>query len=460
MQVAVIGAGYVGLTTATCLAEIGHSIECVDIDATRVEALKQGKVPIHEPDLEHLMRRNLAAGRLRFSDDMIAATKEAEIVIIAVGTPKAAGGEADLSFVKSVARQLASCIRPKTVIAVKSTVGPGTARLIREVIAERRRDLDFWVTSNPEFLREGSAVEDFFMPDRIVIGADDPDAAARLAELYRPLLERGVPSVTTSTVNAELIKYAANAFLALKVGFINDVADLCERADGDIAAVAKGIGLDSRIGSRFLRPGPGFGGSCFPKDTEAFAAAGRRFGAPQPLIETLVARNQGRKRALATKVLTELKGKSGARVAVLGVAFKADTDDVRESAALTIIPVLQDAGVKVVAHDPEATANAARLLTGVEWRDCPYEAARDADLVLILTEWNAYRVLDIARLSRVMRGATVFDCRNLMEPQEVAAHGLRYVSLGRAAAPRSSTTASMSKASKRQDRRVASPSHL
>lgn len=461
MDVAIIGAGYVGLTTAACLAELGHTVTCVDVDAARIAALKEGHVPIHEDGLEDVIRRNAQLGRLHFSRDLAGAAAQAAIVLIAVGTPKGAGGEVDLTHVKAAARQLAPVIRPKTVVAIKSTVAVGTARLIREVIAEERGGLDFWVTSNPEFLREGSAVGDFFCPDRIVIGADDAEAGARLKELYQPLLGRNVPLVLTSTANAEVIKYAANAFLALKVGFINDVADLCEKADGDVAAVAKGIGLDSRIGPQFLSPGPGFGGSCFPKDTEAFAASGRKFGAPQGLIETLIARNEARKRTLATRILSELDDVEGASVAVLGVAFKANTDDVREAAALTIIPLLQDAGVSISAHDPKAAANAARFVSDVAWHDCPYEACRDADVAVVLTEWDDYRSLDLARLSRVMRGKTIFDCRNLMDPQRVARHGFRYVSLGRAAVPRSASVApSVSKATKRQMPRLASTTPL
>lgn len=436
MQVTVIGAGYVGLTTAACVAELGHAVACVDVDVSKVAMLDAGNVPIREAGLDALIGRNRASGRLQFTIDVAKAAARADVVLIAVGTPRGTGGDADLTHVKAAAREIARAIRPKTVVTIKSTVAVGTARLIREVIAERRGGLDFWITSNPEFLREGSAVRDFFEPDRIVIGADDPEPAARLTELYRPLLDRGVPLVVTSTVNAELIKYTANAFLALKVGFINDVADLCEKAEADINAVVKGVGLDRRIGPQFLSPGPGFGGSCFPKDTEAFAAAGRKFSCPQPLIETLVTRNQARKHQLAKRILGELNGLAKARVAVLGVAFKADTDDVRDSAALTIIPALRAAGVSVSAFDPWARANASRVLKDVAWHEDPYAACSGADLVVILTEWAMFRTLDLPLLSRHMRGSTIFDCRNLMDPHHVASQGFRYVSLGRPAAPR------------------------
>jgi UDPglucose 6-dehydrogenase len=457
MHVAVIGAGYVGLTTSGCLAELGHEVTCVDIDCERIAFLRQGGIPIHEPGLDKLVHENSAAGRLRFSSKIADAVAAAEIVLIAVGTPRTAGGEVDLSYVKAAARMLAPAIRPKTIVAIKSTVAVGTARLIREVIAEVRGALDFHVASNPEFLREGNAVHDFMSPDRIVIGADDKEAGARLADLYRPLTERNVPVVLTGTANAELIKYAANAFLALKIGFINDVADLCERVDGDISAVSHGIGLDSRIGPAFLTPGPGYGGSCFPTDTEAFANIGRRHSAPQPLIETLIARNEARKRNLAARILAELTvAPSQATVTLLGLAFKADTDDMRESAALTIAPMLRAAGVSVRAYDPMARVE----IEGVTHHDCAYEASHGADVVVILTEWDEFRKLDLPKLARAMRGATLFDCRNLLDPKTVSAHGLRYVSLGRAAVPRTSARPSVSKAGKRTERKVASPSTL
>jgi UDPglucose 6-dehydrogenase len=450
MQVVVIGAGYVGLTTAACIAELGHAVTCADVDISKIAMLDEGNVPIREAGLDALVGRNRAAGRLHFTVDVANAAARADVVLISVGTPRGAGGDADLTHVKAVAREVARAIKPKTVVTIKSTVAVGTARLIREVIAEKRGGLDFWITSNPEFLREGSAVRDFFEPDRIVIGADDPEPAARLTELYRPLIDRGVPLVVTSTVNAELIKYTANAFLALKVGFINDVADLCEEAEADINAVIKGVGLDRRIGPRFLSPGPGFGGSCFPKDTEAFAAAGRKYSCPQPLIETLVMRNQVRKHRLAKKILGELNGLAHARVAVLGIAFKANTDDVRDSAALTIIPLLRAAGVSVSAFDPWARANASRVLKDVAWHEDAYAACSGADLVVILTEWEMFRTLDLSRLSQHMRGSTIFDCRNLMDPQDVASQGFRYVSLGRPAAPRVAPTT----AAKSADNRV------
>ncbi len=435
-----IGAGYVGLTTGVCLAELGHDVICADVDTGRIANLNAGVLPFMENGLEELMSRNVADGRLHFTDDLALAVVERELIMIAVGTPKGAAGEADLSFVRQAARLIAPMMAPKTVVTLKSTVVVGTAREIREVIAEERGALDFWVTSNPEFLREGSAVSDFLSPDRIVIGADDRDAAERLKDLYRPLLSKGVSLVETGTANAELIKYAANAFLALKIGFINDVADLCENIDGDIVAIARGIGLDRRIGAAFLSPGPGYGGSCFPKDTEAFAATGRRHRAPQPIVETLIERNSKRRRRIADRILDELVDIRSPTIAVLGVAFKANTDDVRESPALDIIAFLQENGVKVQAFDPWATTKAALLLPGVAWCSDPYEAVAEADMAVILTEWDIFRSLDLIKLGNAMRSRVLFDCRNIFEPEKVVQSGFRHLSIGRATVPRDART--------------------
>jgi UDPglucose 6-dehydrogenase len=433
MKIAMIGAGYVGLTTGACLAQLGHKVTGVDIDAGKIEGLARGRVPIYEPGLEAVLREQMESGRLRFSTDVAAAVADADAIFLAVGTPSGPSGDIDLSFVQQAASQIAPAIKPNAVVVLKSTVVVGTCRRVREVVAERRGGLDFSVASNPEFLREGSAIEDFLCPDRVVVGADDRRAARVMERLYAPLRRQGVPYIQTSTANAELIKYAANAFLALKVGFINDVANLCEATGGDVTAVARGIGLDRRIGTAFLAAGPGFGGSCFPKDTRAFAATGRKYGAPQGLIETLIERNHERKQALARRILKELAGNPvGKRVAVLGVAFKADTDDVRESAALTIVPMLQDAGVAVQVHDPQAQKGADPALGDAQWHDTPYSAAEGADAVVVLTDWDEYRRLDLKRLAKVMAGRTIIDYRNLLQPQAPAQHGLRYVGLGRA----------------------------
>lgn len=434
MKIAVIGAGYVGLTTAVCLAQQDNAVRVYDIDSSRLEKLATGKLPIFEPGLEKATRSALMRGALKFSSSVEECVRSADIVFLTVGTPPLADGQIDLSFIRSAARQIALPLKPATVVVIKSTVTAGTCRKIADLIARKRKAADITVASNPEFLREGSAMADFLNPDRIVVGADDPRTAAILAKLYRPITLRGVRLLSTSTRNAELIKYAANAFLALKIGFINDVAELCEHMDGDIAEVAEGIGLDKRIGHSFLAPGPGFGGSCFPKDTRAFAMTGRQNGAPQRLIETLIAQNDERKARLASRILNAGSLSGGGKVAVLGLAFKANTDDVRESPALAIIPHLQKAGVRVRAHDPKAIANARDLLSDVDWLDCPYEAARGAQAVVILTEWDDYRCLQLRRLARLMSGSTLFDFRNLFDPAEVAEHGLRYVGIGRPAA--------------------------
>jgi UDPglucose 6-dehydrogenase len=430
MKLAVIGAGYVGLTTAACLAELRQTVVCADIDSHRITLLRRGELPIFEPGLDRLVAANLAHHRLSFSDAPASASAEADAVFIAVGTPSAANGEIDLSFVEEAGRQIAPMLKPNAVVVVKSTVPSGACRQLREIIAEARGALDFSVASNPEFLREGSAVEDFLRPDRIVIGTDDAHAEALLRSIYEPFSRRGVPIVATTPANAELIKYAANAFLALKIGFINDVANLCEAVGGNVAEVAQGIGLDRRIGSGFLNPGPGFGGSCFPKDTRGFAATGRRFDAPQSLIEALVAANEQRKRAMVCRLLRELPG-AGTPVAVLGLGFKGGTSDMREALSLDVIPALLEAKADVRVHDPLIGPEILRRFPGVDSFESPYMAASDAELVAILTDDEAYRRLDLARLRRAMAGRTLVDFRNLLDPAAVGEHDFRYVSIGR-----------------------------
>jgi UDPglucose 6-dehydrogenase len=433
MDVVIMGAGYVGLTTGACFASLGHKVCCVDIDERRVADLEKGLMPIYEPGLEQLMAKNREAGRLRFSADIGASVADADLVFLAVGTPSRADGDIDLSYIKSAARDVAPFLADNAVIVIKSTVVAGTAKVIADIISAGRSGRRINVASNPEFLREGSAISDFLKADRIVVGADEEAAGSILKELYRPLIERGIPFVSTTTVDAELIKYAANAFLALKIGFINDVANICENAGGDVTAVAEGIGLDRRIGQAFLQPGPGFGGSCFPKDTRAFAATGKRFNAPQALVETLIDLNEKRKDELAQRILAALDptGRSK-KVTILGMAFKAQTDDVREAAALSIIPILQRAGVQVCAHDPKAQAPARRILgDDVVWHDDIYTAATEADVVVVLTEWEDYRQMNLSQLAKVMRGHHLFDFRNLFDPQEVTCYGLLYHSVGR-----------------------------
>ena len=436
MEIAVIGAGYVGLTTAACMADQGNRVVCIDTDPDRVERLRQGKLPIYEPGLGALIRRLTAAGMLRFSTRHDEAVSGSDFVFLAVGTPSAADGSVDLQYIEAAALDIAPHLGDGTVVAVKSTVPPGTARHVQKLIAAAAFTTDFSVVSNPEFLREGSAIDDFQRPDRIVIGSLDDHGGARMQELYSPFGTRNVPFVMTSAENAELIKYASNAFLALKIGFINDLADLCEVIGGDVADVARGIGLDRRIGPAFLAAGPGFGGSCFPKDTRALAMSAKALDAPQPLVELVIGRNQGRMQKIAGKVLQILRRSNAqpATVAVLGLAFKSETDDMREAASLTVIPSLQQEGISIRAYDPKAMSKASPLLQDVQLCDCPYEAARDADAILILTEWSAFRQLDLARLSASMRGHVVIDYRNLFKPTEVITHGLDYFSVGRPAA--------------------------
>ena len=435
MDIAIVGTGYVGLTTGACMAALGHTVSCVDIDAKKIESLQRGELPLYETGLEDLVAGEQQSGRLRFTVDLATGIRNAAIVFIAVGTPPDARGDVDLSFVEQAADDIAPHLSKSAVLVLKSTVPAGTARQVKRRLSLLGRRNP--VASNPEFLREGSAVADFFNPDRIVVGADETTAARMLVQLYAPFEARGVPVITTSTVDAELTKYAANAFLALKIGFINEVSDLCEQAGADISAVAACVGYDRRIGSAFLAPGPGFGGSCFPKDTRAFVATGRRFGANQMLVESLVRSNEHRKVKLAERILDALPRRSSERiVTILGTSFKAGTDDMREAAAVTIVPLLQRSGVKVKAHDPKSRHVGERLLPGVGWDEDPYAAIAGADAVVVLTEWQEYRALDFQRIASSMRGDLVFDYRNLLHACDVTAHGLRYVSLGRPASQR------------------------
>lgn len=430
MDIAIVGTGYVGLTTGACLAALGHTIHCVDIDVEKVAGLKRGALPIFEAGLDELVSSSQEAGKLHFTADLAQAVRQAEIVFISVGTPPGERGDVDLSFVERAADDIAPHLGQRAVLVLKSTVPAGTARRIRQRLGRYGKNNP--VASNPEFLREGSAVEDFFNPDRIVIGADETAATAALARLYAPFKNRGVPVLTTSTVDAELTKYAANAFLALKIGFINEVADLCEQTGGDVSAVAAGIGHDRRIGDAFLSPGPGFGGSCFPKDTRAFIATGHRFGASQSLVESLVRSNDLRKKRLAHRILAALRDPARSTVAILGTAFKTGTDDMREAAALTILPLLLKSGVTVKAHDPQSRRSGEELLPGVLWQDSPFAAVAEADATVILTEWPDYRSLDLSRVASLMRGDLLFDYRNLLNARDATRAGLRYASLGRA----------------------------
>jgi UDPglucose 6-dehydrogenase len=434
MNIAMIGTGYVGLVSGVCFAEFGFEVTCVDTNPSIVERLTAGKVTIYEPGLDEMLDRNLKQGRLRFTTELAEAVRAADVVFIAVGTPSRRGdGAADLQYIFAAADQIADHMQPGAVIAIKSTVVVGTGARVRDHIRARRPGVTFSMASNPEFLREGSAIEDFMRPDRVVVGADDETGREAMRRVYRPLNLRETPIVMTTLENAELIKYAANAFLAMKVTFINQVADLCEKVGGNVHDVARGIGMDKRIGSKFLHAGPGFGGSCFPKDTRAFAATGREHGAPQRLIEAVVDVNESRKREMAERIVAAAREVGGSTVAILGIAFKPGTDDVREAPSLDIVPTLQEAGLTVRAHDPEGMENAKPLLAGVAWCDSAYEAVEGADVTVLLTEWNHFRALDLHRVAELMRGRVLIDLRNVYQAADLAGTGLTYQSVGRPA---------------------------
>ena len=436
MRICMIGAGYVGLVSGVCFSEFGFHVDCIDLDSERIENLNNGVIPIYEPGLDDLVARNTEAGRLFFTTDFDNTVANADVIFIAVGTPSRRGdGEADLEYVFNAARGIARVMKPGAIVVTKSTVVVGTNRRIGEIIRETRPGVAFSIASNPEFLREGSAIEDFMRPDRVIIGVEDEAAENALRRLYRPLSLRDAPIVATTLENAEIAKYAANAFLAMKVTFINEVADLCEKSGGNVQEIARAIGLDKRIGPKFLHAGPGFGGSCFPKDTRAFAATGKRYGARQSLIEQVIEINETRKAAMAERVLETLDDPRASTVAVLGIAFKPNTDDIREAPSLTIIGELLKAGVSVRAHDPEAMENAGKVLDKVTFCDTELEAATGADAVVIITEWNAYRGMDLTELAGVMRGNRLIDLRNVFRPDDVQSTGLRLSSIGRGNQP-------------------------
>jgi len=434
MRVAMIGTGYVGLVSVACFADFGHDVVCVDKDPSKIERLERGEIPIFEPGLDDLVTANVRGGRLSFALDAAEAIRTADAVFIAVGTPSRRGdGHADLSYVHAAAEEIAGLIEGFTVVVTKSTVPVGTGDEIERIIRARRPDADFAVVSNPEFLREGAAIEDFKRPDRVVVGTEDPRAQAVMRELYRPLNLNETPILFTGRRTSELIKYAANAFLAMKITFINEMADLCEAVGADVQQVARGIGLDKRIGSKFLHAGPGYGGSCFPKDTIALVRTAADAGAPVRLIETTVAINDARKKAMAGKVAAALDGDlAGKTVALLGLTFKPNTDDMRDAPSLDVAPALIAMGATVQAFDPEGMHEAAKLLDEVQFRDGPYEAVTGADVVVILTEWDQFRALDIDRIKGLMRQPVMVDLRNVYRPEEMRARGFRYASIGRA----------------------------
>ncbi|HEY3697182.1 UDP-glucose/GDP-mannose dehydrogenase family protein [Phenylobacterium sp.] len=434
MRVAMIGAGYVGLVSGACFADFGHMVTCVDKDAGKIARLKDGGMPIYEPGLDLLVAQNVRAGRLDFTTDAASAVRQADAVFIAVGTPSRRGdGHADLSYVYAAAEEIAQVMDGFTVIVTKSTVPVGTGDEIEAIVRRVRPAAQFAVVSNPEFLREGAAIEDFKRPDRVVVGTEDERARAVMTELYRPLYLNETPIVFTDRRTSELIKYAANGFLALKITFINEMADLCEAVGADVQQVARGIGLDKRIGNKFLHAGPGFGGSCFPKDTLALARTARDAASPVTLIETTIAVNDARKTAMALRIVDALGGEpAGKTVGVLGLTFKPNTDDMRDAPSLAIIPALQALGAHVQAFDPEGATEARQLLRDVALKDDPYGAAEGADVLVIITEWDQFRALDLDRIKLLMNRPALVDLRNIYKPADMRARGFDYSSVGRA----------------------------
>jgi len=438
MRIAVIGTGYVGLVSGTCFSEFGVSVTCVDMDAAKIERLRRGEMPIYEPRLEGLVAANMAAGRLAFTTELAPAIEGADAVFIAVGTPSRRGdGHADLSYVFTAAEEIGRALAEQrtegyTVVVTKSTVPVGTGREVADILRRVCPNERFDVASNPEFLREGSAIEDFMRPDRVVIGAHSDRAREVMRQLYRPLYLSETPMLFTEIETAELIKYAANAFLATKITFINEIADLCERVGGDVQDVARGIGLDGRIGRKFLHAGPGFGGSCFPKDCKALVRTAREAEANLSIVETVVAVNEARKARMADKIVDACGGTvAGKTLAVLGLTFKPNTDDMRDAPSLEILPRLAAAGCTIRAFDPEGVAEAKKLLPDLLYCRDAYETMEGADALVLLTEWNEFRALDLARVGRLLAEPLVIDLRNIYQPAEMATARLRYISVGR-----------------------------
>src|SRR3984957_10837035 len=433
MRIAMVGTGYVGLVSGACLSDFGHEVVCIDNDQTKIDALRRAEIPIYEPGLSEIVANNLSAGRLSFTADLAAGLRGAQAIFIAVGTPTAPGEErADLSFVFEVARQIANHLNGYVVIVTKSTVPVGTGDEIERIVAQASPSARLSVVSNPEFLREGTAIKDFKLPDRIVIGVEDEEARHVMSDIYRPLYLNQGPVMFTGRRTAELIKYAANSFLAMKVTFINEISNLCEEVGADVQEVARGIGLDNRIGPKFLNAGPGFGGSCFPKDMLALAKIARDARAPLRLIETVIDINEKRQSAMAGKIIRACGGSLERKtIAVLGLTFKPNTDDMRSAPSLIIVPALQAAGARVVAFDPKGGKSAQELLPNVVFAEGPYDCVAGADALVIITEWEAFRALDLARLKASMRKPVVIDLRNIYRPDEMAELGFAYHGVGR-----------------------------
>ena len=433
MRIAMIGTGYVGLVSGACLSEFGHDVVCIDKDVSKVETLRAGGIPIFEPGLDEVVATNVKAGRLSFETDLAKGVAGASAVFIAVGTPTSRHGDghADLSYVFAAAEEIAKALSGYAVVVTKSTVPVGTSRKVEEIIKKTRADAQFDMASNPEFLREGSAIEDFRRPDRVVVGCDTDRAREVMREVYRPLFLNETPMLFTNRETSELIKYAANAFLATKITFINEMADICEKVGGDVQDVARGIGLDGRIGKKFLHAGPGYGGSCFPKDTLALVQTAQELGAPSRIVEAVVAVNDRRKLDMAKKIETAFGGVKGKTIAVLGLTFKPNTDDMRDAPSLVILPYLQKAGATIRAYDPEGCKEAAKHMQ-LEYRKDAYDALEGADGVVILTEWNEFRALDLPRVKAALKQPLMVDLRNIYRPAQMAEAGFRYTSVGRA----------------------------
>ena len=433
MRVTMIGAGYVGLVSGACFADFGHTVTCVDKDPGKIDRLKDGVMPIFEPGLAELVGSNVKEGRLSFTLDAPDAIKNADAIFIAVGTPSRRGdGHADLSYVYAAAKEIAEHMDGFTVVVTKSTVPVGTGDEVEEIIAKTNPNAKFAVVSNPEFLREGAAISDFKRPDRVVVGTDNEEAREVMRQLYRPLFLNETPMLFTERRTSELIKYAANAFLAVKITFINEMADLCEKVGANVQDVSKGIGLDNRIGKKFLHAGPGYGGSCFPKDTLALTKTANDYGSPVRIVDTVVQVNDARKKAMADRVIkamgSDIKGKT---IGVLGLAFKPNTDDMRDAPSLDIIPALQAAGARVKAYDPESMHEAGKMLSDVDFCDGPYHAVDGADAMVLITEWDQFRALDFDRLKKLLKTPTVVDLRNVYQPSDMKRRGFNYFSVGR-----------------------------
>ena len=430
MKISVIGCGYVGLVSGVCFADSGHTVTCIDNDNKKIQLLKDNQVPIYEPGLNELLLKNIKGNNLHFDLNINENIKDSEIVLITVGTPTDENGEADLTFVRQCANEIAEFISPNTLVIVKSTVPVGTCDEIEDIINEKCAHSEFLVISNPEFLREGNAIYDFMNPDRIVIGIKDQKHKKIMIDLYRNISNED-KILFTSRRSSELIKYASNSMLAMRIIFINEIADLCEKIGADVTDIAKGIGLDKRIGPHFLEPGPGFGGSCFPKDARALIESGKKFDAPQTLLESVILGNENRKKNISKKILDKLDKQSENQIGILGVTFKAETDDMRESPSLVIIPDLQEDGINISAYDPEGEKEASKLLKDVNWKKSAYEAAENVDCLVILTDWEEFKNLDLDKLKNSMKRPLIYDFRNIFDPDMMTELGFEYFSIGR-----------------------------